>query len=250
MPPTRALKAAVFDWGGTLSKWAEVDLEDLWRLAARHIDAEREDALIARLLEVEARLWKRVEETQQSSTLADVLTAATSEVGVDVAEAVLEEAATHHLDAWTPHIVHDPDAPRVLRWLRERGLKIGLLSNTLWPRAFHERFLERDGLVDLIDARLYTSELTFQKPHASAFRAALDALRQAAPTSATVLLHGESGTGKELAARMVHDLSPRARRWRRSWATGRASPRPTCPTRSRCKPPSTTPRMACRCASP
>jgi two-component system response regulator HydG len=45
---------------------------------------------------------------------------------------------------------------------------------------------------------------------APAFRAALDTLRQAAPTSATVLLVGESGTGKELAARLVHDLSPRA----------------------------------------
>ncbi len=45
---------------------------------------------------------------------------------------------------------------------------------------------------------------------APAFRAVLDTLRQAAPTSATVLLSGESGTGKELAARLVHDLSPRA----------------------------------------
>ncbi len=43
-----------------------------------------------------------------------------------------------------------------------------------------------------------------------AFREVLETLRQAAPTSATVLLTGESGTGKELAARLVHDLSPRA----------------------------------------
>jgi two-component system response regulator HydG len=43
-----------------------------------------------------------------------------------------------------------------------------------------------------------------------AFRAALDTLRQVAPASATVLLLGESGTGKELAARLLHDLSPRA----------------------------------------
>ncbi len=42
------------------------------------------------------------------------------------------------------------------------------------------------------------------------FRAVLEELRQVAPTSATVLLIGESGTGKELAARLVHDLSPRA----------------------------------------
>jgi two-component system response regulator HydG len=45
---------------------------------------------------------------------------------------------------------------------------------------------------------------------APAFRAVLETLRQAAPTSATILLQGESGTGKELAARLVHDLSPRA----------------------------------------
>jgi two-component system response regulator HydG len=46
--------------------------------------------------------------------------------------------------------------------------------------------------------------------NAPSFRAVLDALRQAAPTSATVLLSGESGTGKELAARLLHEFSPRA----------------------------------------
>jgi len=45
---------------------------------------------------------------------------------------------------------------------------------------------------------------------APAFRAVLETLRQVAPSSASVLLTGESGTGKELAARLVHDLSPRA----------------------------------------
>ena len=35
-------------------------------------------------------------------------------------------------------------------------------------------------------------------------------VRKVAPTRATVLLTGESGTGKELAARAIHELSPRA----------------------------------------
>jgi two-component system response regulator HydG len=40
----------------------------------------------------------------------------------------------------------------------------------------------------------------------------LEVIRQAAPSSATVLLRGESGTGKELLARALHRMSPRADR--------------------------------------
>ena len=60
--------------------------------------------------------------------------------------------------------------------LRARGLRIGLLSNTNWPRTFHEHFLERDGLAELIDVRLYTSELGYVKPHPSVFAEALAAV--------------------------------------------------------------------------
>ena len=43
----------------------------------------------------------------------------------------------------------------------------------------------------------------------AALRAALDTIRQAAPTDSTVLIQGETGTGKELAARALQALSPR-----------------------------------------
>ncbi len=170
------VKAVVFDWGGTLSVFVEAELVDAWRLAARHLAPEREEELTERLVAVEADFWATTASHQRSATLGDLLAAATAALGLDVAEALLEEAAVRHLDAWTDHIRHDPEAVPTLAALRERGLRIGLLSNTHWPRAFHERFLERDGLAELIDARLYTSEMPHQKPHASAFAAALDAL--------------------------------------------------------------------------
>lgn len=175
------LEAVVFDWGGTLSLWADVDLEDVWVLAARHLAPEGWEELRGALIDIERRFWARVEATQESAHLSDVLATATAELGLDVTEAVLEEAATHHLDAWTPHIRHDPDAVPVLQELRRRGLRIGLLSNTLWPRSFHERFLERDGLLELIDVRLYTSDLERTKPHPSVFAAALEALGDPEP---------------------------------------------------------------------
>jgi putative hydrolase of the HAD superfamily len=168
------IDAVIFDWGGTLSEFVDAELVDAWRLAARHIDAEHEEEITERLLRVEAEFWATTSSHQRSATLADLMARAAEELELDVAEALLEEAALRHLDAWTPHIRHHPDAPGALTALRALGLKIGLLSNTHWPRAFHEHFLERDGLVDLIDARLYTSEMPFQKPHPSAFLTAAE----------------------------------------------------------------------------
>jgi DNA-binding NtrC family response regulator len=50
-------------------------------------------------------------------------------------------------------------------------------------------------------------KLTFGAP---AMRPVVDALARVAKTGATVLLQGESGTGKEVAARSLHESSPRA----------------------------------------
>lgn len=183
------IEAVVFDWGGTLADHAAVELADMWRLAAGHIaracgEPAREDEIAARLAETEQAFWATTATHQRAGTLRDLLSRATAELGVDVTEALLEEAAVRHLDSWTPHIVHDPAAPAALAALRARGLRIGLLSNTHWPRAFHERFLARDGLADLIDARCYTSEMAFQKPHPSAFHEALAALGVSDPARA------------------------------------------------------------------
>ena len=178
------VEAVVFDWGGTLSTYAEVDMMDMWRLAARHLAPDREEEVCARLVAVEEASWARVAVDQRSSRLTSLLALASAELGLDVAEAVLEEAATHHLDSWTPHVRHDPDAGPTLAALKDLGLRVGLLSNTHWPRAFHEHFLERDGLAGLIDVRCYTSELTHTTPRPSSFRTVLDQLAVHEPAHA------------------------------------------------------------------
>jgi putative hydrolase of the HAD superfamily len=51
-----------------------------------------------------------------------------------------------------------------------------VLSNTIWPRAWHVGFFERDGVYDLVDGDVYTSEIAWTKPDERAFRAAMDAV--------------------------------------------------------------------------
>ena len=173
------IEAVIVDWGGTLADYAAIELADMWRLAAHHLAGHipvAEAEILDRLAAVEARMWERTATDARAASLSDLLAEATRALGADVTAAVLEEAGTHYLDAWTPHIVHDEEAVATLTALRDRGLRIGLLSNTHWPPAYHEHFLQRDGLGDLIDARAYTSEMTYMKPHPEAFRHALDPL--------------------------------------------------------------------------
>jgi putative hydrolase of the HAD superfamily len=168
-----SIEAVVFDWGGTLSIYADIELIDMWHLAADHLaraTGREPGELRDKLLAAEQRYWKSVVETGRTGTLADILASESRALGLDVTTAVISETAQRHLDAWTPHICHHEDAVSALQALRAGGVKIGLLSNTHWPEAFHEHFLDRDGLAPLIDVRAYTSNMSHSKPHAEAFR--------------------------------------------------------------------------------
>ena len=77
---------------------------------------------------------------------------------------------------WTPHTHTDPDVVPLFTALREQGIKVGVLSNTLWTRAFHEQVFERDGVLHLIDGAVYSSEIPYTKPHPESFHAAMRAV--------------------------------------------------------------------------
>ncbi len=78
-------------------------------------------------------------------------------------------------------------------------------------RALERRSLARDNVVlrDEIKGRYKLDRLLGKSPP---MQRVFDILRKIATTRTSVLLIGESGTGKELAARALHELSPRADR--------------------------------------
>jgi len=162
--------AVVFDWGGTLTPWHTIELAEAWRALRLGDDAAE------RLLAAEETVWARARQTQRSGTMDEVFAAAGVTAGP-------QEIAEYYA-WWEEHSYTDPDVRPLWGQLRSRGIRIGVLSNTLWPRTEHDRVFRRDGVADLIDAAVYTSEIEWTKPHPAAFHAVLDALGGIAPEDA------------------------------------------------------------------
>jgi putative hydrolase of the HAD superfamily len=162
-----AIDAVVFDWGGTLTPWRTVDFDEEARaLAAAATDADQ-DAPLRLAVAVQA-VWGRSRDHHTSATVADLF----AEAGLSHDEDLL----TAYREFWAPHTATDPDVLPLFRRLRADGIRVGVLSNTVWPRSWHEDIFRRDGVLDLVDGAVYSSEIPWTKPAPEAFRAAMDAV--------------------------------------------------------------------------
>jgi putative hydrolase of the HAD superfamily len=164
-----AVDAVIFDWGGTLTPWHTIDLAELWASVCTPLFPAADAAtLSAALHAAEGQLWRTSAQAHRSATMDALFELA----GVTATADLL----TSYIRAWEPHTYTDPDVPELFRHLRERGIRVGVLSNTMWPRRWHDDVFRRDGVLDLIDGAVYTSEIDWTKPHPQAFRAAMTAI--------------------------------------------------------------------------
>jgi putative hydrolase of the HAD superfamily len=168
--PDGGVAAVLFDWGGTLTRWHDVDFHaESLALARAVVDADHPAEVSSRRLhEAGAVVWGRSRDHQQSATVADLFAVA----GLDHDPDLL----TAYYEFWEPHTRTDPEVGPLFEALRADGVRVGVLSNTIWPRDWHEGFFERDGVAHLIDGDVYTSEIPWTKPSPLAFRAAMEAV--------------------------------------------------------------------------
>ena len=163
------VEAVIFDWGGTLTPWHTINPAELWSWVCEpHFPAAEAAEYATALLAAEDELWQLSRTEQRSATMSAVFELA----GVTATEAFLAS----YLSAWEPHTFTDPDVPDLLDYLRGRRIRIGVLSNTMWPRGWHEDVFRRDGVLELIDGAVYSSEIDWTKPHPEAFQAAMAAI--------------------------------------------------------------------------
>jgi putative hydrolase of the HAD superfamily len=205
-----AVDAVIFDWGGTLTPWHGIDVAELWTaVCSLHFPAEDADGIAAALHAAERQLWDASSAEQRSATMHHLFQLA----GVTATEAFLAS----YIAAWEPHTFTDPDAAELLGYLRRRGIRVGVLSNTMWPRSWHEEVFRRDGVLDLIDGAVYTSEINWTKPHPQAFRAAMAAIGAADPRGCVFVgdrpyddVHGAQSIGMRAVLIPHSDVPPYA----------------------------------------
>jgi putative hydrolase of the HAD superfamily len=189
------IRTVIFDWGGTLTPWHTIDHEALWRAACEpHFPAGRATDVARAICAAERSVWAGIERSGQSATLASVFELAQ----VMATDGILSS----YFQAWEPHTLTDPEAAPLLHELRGRNIRIGVLSNTLWPRSAHERCFVRDQVLGLLDGAVYSSEIPWSKPHPEAFRAAMAAVGEDDPGSCVFVgdrpyddVHGAKGVG-------------------------------------------------------
>ena len=169
------IDAVIFDWGGTLTAWHDIDFHaESLALAQAVVNADHEVEVSQRLLHAAGdTIWSLSRDHQQSATVADLFAVAGLDHDPDLLSAYYE--------FWEPHTYTDPVVRPTWEAMHADGIKVGVLSNTIWPRAWHEGYFRRDGVAHLIDGDVYTSEIPWTKPSPRAFRAAMEAVGAAEP---------------------------------------------------------------------
>jgi putative hydrolase of the HAD superfamily len=177
LPYPPVLKAILFDWGGTLmqDEWNdEIALEgNTAGIAAIARDGlPTGEAFTRYIADHETELLPLLGEDEID--IEDVMRRAFSEQGVELSDDDLRLFLTAAHDVWTSYYSLAASTHALLESLRARGLRLGLVSNTASPEWLLRPVLERQGLVERVDAIVLSSGVGKRKPHPVIFERALE----------------------------------------------------------------------------
>lgn len=168
------MRAVLFDWGGTITPWHTVDLLAQWATfaAAVHDEPDLSADLARRLLAAEDAAWRAGRSAGASARLADIL----RDCGLADDHPGTQAGTAAYRAFWEPHTLTDPAIQPLWEGLRANGIRVGVVSNTIWEREYHRGIFERDGVLHLIDADVYSSEVPWVKPQAEIFAHAAEVI--------------------------------------------------------------------------
>ena len=177
-----AVDAVLFDYGRTLVTFdypTDDLLEVLRRFRPRIAEALGTEAPAAEamLKDVLLPLEEHVESPGEDEVrYFDVYRAAWRRAGLDLPQDLLYEILDQEQLCWDRSVQVDVDALPVLSWLGARGIKRALCSNAPFPPEMMRRQVDANGVGELMEVVLFSSESGRRKPAPEMYHATLKAL--------------------------------------------------------------------------
>lgn len=176
-------EGVLFDYGRTLVTFTPYPKTGLLQVV-RNFLPRIEEALGVPPPEAEAILadvlepLERYVESQSEDEVdyVDVYRQSWHSAGMRLPEDLLHEILDAEQLVWDRSVLVDPDGARILVWLRDQGVKRGICSNAPFPPAMMRRQMRSNGVDEMVDAIVFSSEVGKRKPSPALYRAALDAI--------------------------------------------------------------------------
>ena len=181
------LKAVIFDLDDTLIDWSGVDDNHAGRQAARlsyvfdaiceHYPLDNREAFVSAFRARAQASWDNARREHRAPHMGQDILETAAEFGVP--GELFEEQALLRACRWAAveGCQAFPDTLEALTLLRDRGLKLGLITNAYQPMWVRDIELEAFGLTDFFqDCRMSAADFGYLKPHPSIFQASLQCL--------------------------------------------------------------------------
>jgi len=171
-------KAVIFDLGSTLIEYEVVSWDELNLLCASSarewlVDegfrVPEEAVFHARFEEAKAAYRQAASETLKEWDVPMVAAPFLREIGITSGDGIVDRFFDAYYAPVDRLLYAYPDTIDTLRWIKERGRSIGLISNTVFPERVHRRELKRFGIEPYLNFALFSSSFKLRKPHPSIF---------------------------------------------------------------------------------
>ena len=174
--------AVLFDYGRTLVTFS-YPTQDLLEVLRRFrpriqgalgVQAPEPETI---LKEVLLPLEEHIESASEDEVgYLDVYRAAWQGAGIDLPDDLLYEILDAEQQCWDRAVRVDADAQQVLSWLGAQGIKRAVCSNAPFPPEMMRRQVATNGVGELMEAVLFSSQSGRRKPAPEIYLEALDAV--------------------------------------------------------------------------
>jgi putative hydrolase of the HAD superfamily len=186
----RRVRGILFDLGDTLLDFGSVDIPSVFEAGAvlAHEYLTREGFDPPSLAKYHRRqLWAirwnylKSRFTRREFNSLDLLGRLNARTGRRPTDRQMLELAWLWYRPLSEQATVEDGLGEMLDRLRDRGLALGVVSNTFVPGEVLDRHLEQAGLLDKLPVRVYSCDVSYRKPNPNIFRIALERCRLEAP---------------------------------------------------------------------